>query len=353
MPVLAPIEYSFEPLRCCLLSLGADMRRREFIGLIGGAAAWPLSARAQQPDRMRLLGVLMGYLESDSAAQSRLAAFRSALSKLGWVEGNNLRIELRWGAGDANMIRTLAKELVELRPDAIFAQSSNVISALARETQTIPIVFAIVSDPIGTGFVTNLARPGGNITGFTNIDPEMGSKWVGLLKELAPRTSRVAVLHNPATAVPLKLLMPSIQAAASSLAIEASAAPIHARNDIEGVIAAHASNPGGGLIVTPDPFNFTNRDLMIAVAARHGVPAIYFDRAHAVSGGLISYGPDSVERFRSAASYVDRILKGGKPAELPVQQATTFELVINLKTARALALDVSTSLLARADEVIE
>lgn len=214
-------------------------------------------------------------------------------------------------------------------------------------------MFAIVSDPIGTGFVTSLARPGGNITGFTNVEPEMGSKWVQLLKEIAPGTSRVAVLCNPATAVPLKLLMPSIQAAASSSGIEASTAPVHAENEIEGVIAAQASKPGGSLIVTPDPFNFKNRDLVIAVAARYRVPTIYFDRAHAESGGLISYGPDSIERFRSAANYVDRILKSEKPAELPVQQAAKFELVINLKTAKALSLEVSQSLLTSADEVIE
>jgi putative ABC transport system substrate-binding protein len=353
MAGFSPIRNSLESIRCRLLRLGAAMQRREFIGLVGGAVAWPVAARAQQPERMRFLGVLMGYLESDPAARSRLAAFRETLSKLGWVEGRNLRIELRWGAGDADRIRTLAKELVDLRPDAIFAQSSTVISALARETRTIPIVFAIVSAPIGTGFVASLARPGGNITGFTNIDPEMGGKWVELLKEIAPRTLRVSVLYNPATAVPLKLLMPSIQAAASSSAIEASTIPVHARDEIEGVIAAQANNPGGSLIVTPDPFNFTNRDLMIAVAARYGVPAIYFDRAHAESGGLISYGPDSVERFRSAASYVDRILESEKPAELPVQQATKFELVINLKTAKALGLDVSQSMLARAEEVLE
>jgi putative tryptophan/tyrosine transport system substrate-binding protein len=332
---------------------GRRLRRREFITLLGGAATWPVAASAQQPDRVRLLGVLMGYLETDAAAQSRLTAFRDALSKLGWTEGRNLRIELRWGAGDPDRIRTLAKELVDLRPDAIFAQSSNVISALARETRTIPIVFAIVSDPIGTGFVASLSRPGGNITGFTNVEPAMGGKWLEILKEIAPQTRRVAILFNPATAVPLKLFMPSIQAAASSLAVQVSAAPVHAKNEIEGVVAAYARNRDGSLIVTPDPFNFTNRNLMIAVASRYRVPAIYFDRAHVQSGGLISYGPDSIERFRSAANYVDRTLKGEKPADLPVQNATKFELAINLKTAKDLSITVPSALLARADEVIE
>jgi putative ABC transport system substrate-binding protein len=278
------------------------MRRREFVTLLAGAAAaWPLSARAQQSDRMRLIGVLMAYAESDSTAQSWLAAFRAALAKLGWTEGSNLRIELRWSADDADRMRTLAKELVDLRPDAIFGVTTPVIAALARETKTIPIVFTAVTDPIGGGFVANLAHPGGNITGFTVNDPTVGGKWVGLLKEIAPRTVHVALLFNPVTTVPLQFSMPSIQAAASSFAVEVSAAPVHAKDEIEGVIAAQARNPGGGLIVMPDVSNDVNRELIIALAARYGVPAIYYNRFFSELGGLISYGEARAEQFRLAA----------------------------------------------------
>jgi putative tryptophan/tyrosine transport system substrate-binding protein len=329
------------------------VRRREFISLLGGAAAWPVAARAQQPDRMRLIGVLMAYAESDSTAQSWLAAFRAALAKLGWTEGSNLRIELRWSAADADRMRTLAKELVDLRPNAIFGVTTPAIGALARETRTIPIVFAGVSDPIGAGYVDNLARPGGNITGFMsgNGDPALGGKWVELLKQIAPRTVRVALLFNPATAVPVQSFMPSIQAAASSFAVQVSAAPVHGKDEIEGVIAAQASDPGGGLIVMPDVFNDVNRELIIALAARYSVPTIYFNRFF--SGGLISYGDVRSEQFRLAAGYINRVLKGEKPADLPVQVPTKFELIINLKTAKALGLTIPDKLLATADEVIE
>src|SRR6516165_3312073 len=246
------------------------MKRREFISLIGGAAAaWPLAARAQQPDQMRLIGVLMGYTESDRAAQSWLAAFRGGLTKLGWTEGSNLRIELRWSANDPDSMRTLAKELVDLRPDVLLGATTPVTGALARETKTIPIVFAGVSDPIGSGFAANLAHPGGNITGFMSNDPAgtMGGKWVELLKEIAPRTVRIELLFNPATAVPLQYSLPSIQAAAFSFAIQVNAAPVHAKDEIEGVIAAQTRDPGGGLIVMPDVFNDVNRELIIASAA--------------------------------------------------------------------------------------
>jgi putative tryptophan/tyrosine transport system substrate-binding protein len=329
------------------------MRRREFITLIGGAAAWPLAAGAQQPDQMRRIGVLMGLSESDPDAQSWLAAFRGALTKLGWTEGSNLRIELRWSAADPDMIRTLAKELVDLRPDAILGQTTPVTGALARETRTIPIVFVNVADPIASGFAASLAHPGGNVTGFALFESSMGGKWVELLKEIAPRTVRVALLLNPATAAPLQSYMRSIQAAASSFAVQASAAPVHAKDEIEGVIAAQARNPGGALIVMPDTFNVANRELIITLAARYGVPAIYYNRFYTDSGGLISYGDDRPELFRQAAGYIDRILKGAKPADLPVQQPTKFELVINLKTAKALGVTVPYPLLARADEVIE
>jgi putative tryptophan/tyrosine transport system substrate-binding protein len=330
------------------------MRRREFITLLGGTAVvWPLPARAEQLDSVRRIGVLMGFAESDPAAQSWIAAFRDALAKLGWAEGGNLHIELRWGAADPDRIRTLAKELVDLRPDAIFDQTTPVTGALARETTTIPIVFTYVADPIGSGFAASLARPGGNITGFTYLEPTTGGKWVGLLKEIAPRTVHVALLFNPATTPPLKFYMPSIQAAASSLAVEASTAPVHSKNEIEGVIAAQARNPGGGLPVMPDVFNDTNRDLIIALAARAGVPAIYPRPVFAESGGLIAYGADLAEQFRQAAGYIDRILKGANPGDLPIQQPTKFELVINVKTANALGLTVPQSMLLLADGVIE
>jgi len=278
---------------------------------------------------MRRLGVLMAYEESDSTAQSWLATFRAALAKLGWTEGSNLRIELRWSAADPDKIRTFAKELVDLRPDAIFGQSTPAIGVLARETRTIPIVFAGVTDPIGAGFAANLAHPGGNITGFTVNDPAMGGKWVLLLKEIAPRTVHVTLLFNPATTVPIQFFMPSIQAAASSFAVEVSAAPVHAKDEIEDVIAAQARNPGGGLIVMPDVFNEANRELIIALAARYRVPAVfYYNRFFSEPGGLISYGDDRG---------TDRSLKG----------------VINLKTAKALGLQVPLQLQQLADEVIE
>jgi putative tryptophan/tyrosine transport system substrate-binding protein len=333
-----------------------NLRRRHFVKLLGGAAAaWPLAVNAQQPDRMRLIGVLMAYAESDSTAQSWLAAFRAALAKLGWTEGSNLRIELRWSAADADRMRTLAKELVDLRPNAIFGVTTPAIGALARETRTIPIVFAGVSDPIGAGYVDNLARPGGNITGFMTGSghPALGGKWVELLKQITPRTVRVALLFNPATAVPLQSFMPSIQAAASSFAVQVSAAPVHGKDEIEGVIAAQARDPGGGLIVMPDVFNDVNRELIIALAARYGVPTIYFNRFFSEPGGLISYGDVRSEQFRLAAGYIDRVLKGEKPADLPVQVPTKFELIINLKTAKALGLTIPDKLLATADEVIE
>ena len=295
----------------------------------------------------------MGFAESDPTAQSWVGAFQNALAKLGWTEGSNLRIELRWAAADPDKIRSFARELVDLRPDAIFDQTTPVTGALASETQTIPIVFVYVADPIGSGFAPSLARPGGNITGFTYLEPTTGGKWVGLLKEIAPRTAHVAILFNPATTPPLKFYMPSIQAAASSFAIEASSAPVHAKDEIEGVIAAQARNPGGGLLVMPDVFNDANRELIIGLAARLGVPAIYPRPVFAESGGLIAYGADLTEQFRQAAGYIDRILKGANPGDLPIQQPSKFELAINVKTAKALGLNIPQSVLLLADEVIE
>jgi putative tryptophan/tyrosine transport system substrate-binding protein len=329
------------------------MRRREFITLVGGAAVWPLAASAQQGGRVRTVGVLMNFLESDPAGQVGFEAFRDALKKLGWREGSDLRIELRWAESDPDRLRTFAKELVELRPDTIVAGSTAGVVALARETRTIPIVFATVADPIGSGFAGSLAHPGGNITGFAAVDAAMGGKWLELLKEIAPRTERVALLFNPVTAVPVQFFMPSIQVAASSFAVQASAAPIHAKDEIEGVIAAQARNPGGGLIVMPDAFNTTNRNLIIGLAARYSLPASYAQDIFAKSGGLIAYSSVRTEAYRQVAGYIDRILKGEKPADLPVQAPTKFELIINLKTAKALGLTIPDKLMALANEVIE
>jgi putative tryptophan/tyrosine transport system substrate-binding protein len=329
------------------------MRRREFISLLGGAlTAWPFAAQAQQREQMRRIGVLIGFAESDPDVQSWLAAFRGALAKLGWTEGSNLRIELRW-AGDPDRMKTVAKELVDLRPDAILSVTTPVTGALVRETQTIPIVIATVADPISSGFVTKLGRPGGNVTGFALYEPSMGGKWLELLKRIAPGVTRVALLFNPTTSVPIKFYMASIEDAASSFAVQTSTAPVHAKDEIEGVIAGLAGNPGAGLIAMPDLFNTINRDLIIAAAARYRVPAIYFFRSFADSGGLVSYGPDFAPQYPQAAEYIDRILKGEKPGDLPIQMPVKVPLIINLKTANALGLDVPLRLLNAADEVIE
>ena len=328
------------------------MRRREFIVFGGGAAAWPLAARAQQVGAVRHLGMLIDYAESDPAAQSLVAAFRGELAKLGWAVGRDLQIEVRWSAGNAERIGTFAKELVDLRPDAILARGTPETRALCRETQTIPIVFALVSDPITSGFTTSLAHPDRNATGFALYEHTMGGKWIAILREIAPSTVRVALLFNPTTAPPLEFFLPSIQAAASSFDVKVSAARVYSKAEIESVIAGLASDPGGGLIVMPDSFNVTNRDLIIALASRYGVPAISDTRFYTESGGLMNYGSDFVKQFRKAAGYVDRVLKGAKPADLPIQEPTEFDVVINLKTAKALGLTVPTSLMVAA-QVIE
>jgi putative ABC transport system substrate-binding protein len=332
------------------------MKRREFFALVGGATvALPFTAGAQQGERVRRIGLLMAFSESDLAAQSQVAAFRGTLAKLGWTEGRNLRIDLRWGAGDEDKIRTFARELVELRPDVIVGQTTPATGALARETRTIPIVFAVVSDPIGSGFATSFAHPGGNITGFTTNEPAIGGKWMELLKEIAPRTARAGLLFNPATAVAPQLFISSIEAAASPLAVQVSAAPVHEKDEIEGVIAAQARNPGGSLVVLPDAFffNVPTRDLIVASAARNVVPTVYFDRLFVESGGLIAYGADFPEELRQAAGYVDRILRGAQVTDLPIQQPIKYELVLNLKTAKSLGLNVPDKLLAVADYVFE
>jgi putative ABC transport system substrate-binding protein len=276
------------------------MRRREFIALLSSAAAWPLAARGQPAGPVRLIGVLMDYAESDPVSQSLVVVFRDELAKLGWKEGGNLRIEVRWSAGSADRVRTFAKELVDLRPDAILGRGTPETIALARETRAIPIVFAAASDPIGSGFAASLTHPGGNITGFTNVESTVGGKWVELLKEIAPHTTHVALLFNPATAPPVQFYLPSIQAAATSFAIQVSTAPVHATDGIEDVIATLARDPGGGLIIVPDTFNLTNRGLIIALAARYGVPVVSNNPIFAESGSLITYGVDFTELFREA-----------------------------------------------------
>jgi putative tryptophan/tyrosine transport system substrate-binding protein len=297
--------------------------------------------------------VLMDYADSDPDSQSLVTAFRDELAKLGWKEGGNLRLEVRWSAGSAERVKTFAKELVDLRPDAILGRGTPETTALARETRTIPIVFAATSDPIGSGFVASFTHPGGNISGFTNVESTVGGKWVELLKEMAPHTTHVALLFNPATAPPVEFYLPSIQAAATSLAIRASIAPVHATDGIEGVIAELARDPGGGLIMMPDTFNVTNRGLIIALAARYGVPLVSNNPLFAQSGALITYGVDFSDLLRQAAGYIDRILKGANPADLPVQNPTKFNLAINLSTAKALGLNVPLSLQQRADALIE
>ena len=331
------------------------MRRREFISLLGGAAAtWPFAARAQQPGQMRRISVLMGHAESDRTGQPFVAAFREGLQKLGWSEGGNIRIDTRWAPpGDAKLRERLAKELVALQPDLIFSHSTPTTAALLEQTRTIPIVFATVSDPVGSGFVTSIPRPGGNVTGFTNIDPTMAGKWLELLKEIAPRVARVAFLFNPATAPYAEYYLNPFKAAAASFAVEAIAAPFRDTSELETVVTALAREPNGGLVVMTDSFTSVHRAEITALAARYRLPAVYPFRFFTEIGGLLSYGVDLLDNFRRAASYVDRILKGAKPSDLPVQAPVKFELVINLKTAKALGLDVPLQLRQRADEVIE
>jgi len=328
------------------------MRRREFMTVLGGAAiGWPLAARAQG-ERMRRIGVLMGIAESDPARQSFVTAFTEALQELGWSSGRNIRIEYCWGAGDAERIRDFARELVEMQLDLIVGHTTPVVAVLKAQTRTIPIVFTQVSDPVGSGFIDGFAKPGGNITGFTNLESSMGSKLGELLKEVAPTITRVAVMFNPDTAPDRgTYFLRPVEAAAPSLHVEVIPAPVHNDAEIESAITTLV--PGTGLIVMPDIFILAHREQILALADRHRLPAAYAYRLFAASGGLLSYGTDLADLFRRAARYVDRILTGTKPAELPVQQPTKFELVINLKTAKTLGLNVPLSLQAGADEVIE
>jgi len=329
------------------------MQRREFITLLGGAAAWPVPSHAQQSDRIKRIGVLLGATtEHDPESEARLAAFRVGLKELGWFEGRNVRIDYQFAGGDADRIRTYVTELVKSAPDLIVANSSPVIAELKRATGTIPIVFAVVTDPVSQGLVASLARPGGNITGFALIEFEIIGKWLELLKEMAPRISRAKLLFNPVTA-PFFVVWLREHAAVSVASIELEPAPVHDQADIEATMASLARAPGAGLITAADVFTVANRSLIIGLAERYRLPAVYQFRQFAAEGGLMSYGPDTADIFRRAAAYVDRILKGANPADLPVQQPTKFQLVVNLKTAKTLGLTAPPSLVARADEVIE
>ena len=328
------------------------MKRREFITLVSGAmAAWPLVARAQQPDRMRRIGVLMGFAESDREGQAFVAAFREGLKKLGWAEGRNIRIDYRWTALDKELMQRFAKELVALQPDLILTQSTPATAVLLQQTRTIPIVFGLLADPIGSGFVASFPQPGGNVTGFVTMQPTMGGKWLELLKEIAPRVARVAALFNPATAPYAEYWLNPFKAAAASFAVQAIVAPVHDIPEVEFLVSK--SEPNSGLVVIPDVFTIAHRAEITLLANRYRVPAVYWSRSFAELGGLISFGPYLVDEYRRATSYADLILKGEKPSELPVQAPVKFELVINLKAAKALGLEVPAQLLARADEVIE
>ena len=328
------------------------MKRRDFITALGGAAVWPLMAPAQQSDRTPRIGVLLSFAADDPEARLRFAAFQQGLQRLGWTDGRNLRIEYRWGAGEEDRIRKYAAELVALAPDVILANGSVVVAPLLQATRTVPIVFVFVPDPVGAGYVDSLARPGGNATGFMQFEYSMSAKWLELLKEIAPGVTRAAVIRDPAITAGIGQFG-AIQTAAPSAGVEVSAVNMRDADEIERAIAAFARSSNGGLIVTGSTLALLHRDLIIALAARHRLPAVYWNRVYVTGGGLISYGPDPIDQYRRAASYVDRILKGEKPADLPVQAPTKYELVINLKTAKTLGLDVPQSLLARADEVIE
>jgi putative tryptophan/tyrosine transport system substrate-binding protein len=329
------------------------MRRREFITLLGGAAAaWPLAARAQQRERMRRIGLLTGVPNVDPDAQARFAMFRQTLQQLGWTEGRNVRIDYRAGADHSDRIRQSAAELVGLAPDVIVATAGALVGALQQMSRTVPIVFVTTIDPVGSGFVDSLAHPGGNTTGFVLFEYSLSGKWLELLKQIAPSVTRAAVLRDTASPAG-NAQFGAIQAVAPSLRVEVSPVNMRDAGELEHAVAAFARSANDGLIVTGSPWATTHRNLIITLAARHKLPAVYYLRSFAATGGLISYGPDFIDQYRRGAGYVDRILKGEKPADLPVQAPTKYELVINLKTAKALGLTVPPALIARADEVIE
>ncbi len=330
------------------------MRRREFIILVAGvAAAWPLAARAQQPVRLRRISVLMGYAERDLEAKAWISAFMEGLKELGWMDGSNVRIDHRWATGDVAQMRSYAAELVGLKPDVILAGSTPALAAVRQETRSVPIVFVNVADPIGQGFILSLAHPESNITGFTSLEFSMGGKWIQALKEISPSLSRIAVIFDPETAPYSSQFLRSIETAAASFAVTSIPTPVHSPSDIDRAIDAFAHEPNGAIVVVPSAFATIHRDLIIAQVARYKLPAVYGFSYYATSGGLISYGIDVRDMYRRAASYIDRILRGAKPGELPVQAPNKFELVINLKAAKALGLTIPESFLLRADEVIE
>jgi putative ABC transport system substrate-binding protein len=331
------------------------MRRREFVALMGGAAAsWPLAGQTQQGERVRTLGVLMGYSQDDPEANARLAAFLQGLQEAGWEHGRNIQIAYRWAGANVDRYEPLAKELIELQADVILANTTPVTAALQRQTRTIPIVFVVVSDPVGAGFVATLPRPGANITGFINIEGSMSGKWLELLKDIAPQITRAAIMFNPSTAPGGgAYFFPAFEAAGRALGVKSLAMPVRSSAEIEDAITSFASDPGGGLVESTDSFMTVHRKIVISLAERHKLPVVYPLGFYANEGGLLGYGPNYHDLFYRSAAYVDRILKGEKPADLPVLTPTKYELVINLKTAKALGLTVSQPLLARADEVIE
>jgi putative ABC transport system substrate-binding protein len=329
------------------------LRRREFIAALGGAAAWPLAARAQQGGRVRRIGVLVWGDENDRVAKTYVSAFTQALGDLGWTNGRNVRMDLRWTGDDVNRIPAFAQELVGLQPDIILATSTPTTIALQRETRTIPIVFAGIGDPVASGIVARLDRPSGNVTGFAGFEPSLAGKWLELLSEIAPGLKRAAIMFNPVAASPVSAFMSSFETAARSLKVEPIIARVHSDVEIETAIVALGREPGGGLVAMADAFMTPHRASIISVAARNNIPAVYHESYFARDGGLLSYGADRVDTFRRAASYVDRILRGAKPGDLPVQLPTKFEMVVNLKTAKALGLTVPPSIMLRADEVIE
>jgi len=330
------------------------VRRREFIGLLGsGAVAWPLAVRAQQRESTRSIGVLMARKIDDAEGQTQFAALRQALGELGWSEGQTVHIETRWTVGDLAEAHQFARELVGLKPDVLVANGTPSLVAVRQATATVPVVFVSVADPVGQGFVPSLSRPGGNITGFSAEEDSMGGKWLEAIKELAPNLARIAIIYNPDTAPYGPMFFPAMQTAAPKMAVVLSISPVHSAADLERTIAAAAREPGGGLIIVPDSFALNQRQHIVALAAKHRLPAIYPLRIFVTEGGLLAYGIDRVDMFRRAASYVDRILRGASPVELPVQQPTKFELAINIRTAKALGLTAPPSMLLRADEVIE
>jgi putative tryptophan/tyrosine transport system substrate-binding protein len=329
------------------------MRRREFItGL--GATVLPFVARAQQGERLRRIGVLMAEDQDDPEAKGWLSKFMQGLAELGWNDGRNVRTDIRWAASDIDRMRTYAKELVDLQPDVILASSTPVTTALQRETRTIPIVFAVVVDPVGSGFAASLSRPNGNITGFVNVEPSMGGKWMQLLTEIAPSVKRAAIMFNPDTApAGGSYFLPSFEAAARTLKVAPITAHVHSDNEFETVITSLGREPGGGLVVAPDTFTLVHRAPIILLAARNNVPAVYWNNVFPRDGGLLDYGADFLDQFRRAAPYVDRILRGAKPADLPIQLPIKFEMILNAKTAKALGLAVPQSILLSVDEVIQ